>query len=187
MKFKFNKNFLLFVTVLFNSYSFITNQISSCQSEDCVIIYLYYNGTMKSECVNDTSNINKIGSIGSYNKIILYDCKNYNDTGCQIKRNEDEFNKTNCMDKKAQNSNSFCANLKEYHKENEAEENYTETNYCVDIDINEYERFKKINYSVDNLKKNNQNFGILQCYDKFYKLDLYNYIIILILFSLINF
>ena len=185
MKFKFNKNFLLFVTVLFNSYSFITNQISSCQSEDCVIIYLYYNGTMKSECVNDTSNINKIGSIGSYNKIILYDCKNYNGTQCQIKRND--FNQTNCMNKNTQNSNSFCANLKEYYKENETVDNYTETNYCVEIDKNEYETFKTINYNVENLMKNNKTFGILECYDKFYKLDLYNYIIILILFSLIHF
>ena len=186
MKFNFHNKFF-FVFIIINFLSIVNNQIANCTNSTCIVIILYYNGTIIRKCTDDFS-LNEIGSIGLTDKIILYDCNKDSNSNCKLNRNPMD-NSENCLEISTKNSNSFCCRLKEEYYENETKIN--DTNSCVEVDKNEYERFKTINYSLGyiekNFKNNNQTFGSLLCFDKFQKFCFYNYIIIFIFFSFILF
>ena len=168
------KKFLLII-FLFNLFGIILGQDEL--NDNCITLLLYYNGT---EIRNNESrtNINLKGetlSIATFDKIILHDCMNENNS-CSYRNTTIPNNLEDCKNRK-KDKNNFCCFLK-------ISNNITSHSSCIQVDKNEYQRFKINNNSTNNPNNITNYFGRLECFDRFYIKGMNKFLIFLILFFL---
>ena len=169
IKMDYFKKFLLII-FLFNLFGIILGQ--DYLNDNCITLLLYYNGTE----IRNSTNINlkeETLSIATFDKIILHDCMNENNS-CSYRNTTIPNNLEDCKNRK-KDKNNFCCFLKE---------EYYEHSSCIQVDKNEYQRFKIHNNSTNNPNNITNYFGRLECFDRFYIKGMNKFLIFLILFFL---
>ena len=196
MKLQFLICSYLFLIIIFNSFQIIicqseeeTNKIEKEKEEEdpfpiinedeCLMITLYNNGSLDRKKVLANSTKEKIITIGSVDKIILYDCLDYNKGECSYRNWTGSQRKEDVFEKRAHNSDFYsCYIFEEYY--------YNDTNHpnfsgCIEVEKNEYERFRSNIYDINKFKPfNNTRIGKLECFDINYIKTKYIYIYIFI-------
>ena len=183
IKMDYFKKFLLII-FLFNLFGIILGQDYFDELNDnCITLLLYYNGTEIRNSENRT-NINlkeETLSIATFDKIILHDCMNENNS-CSYRNTTIPNNLEDCKNRK-KDKNNFCCFLKEEYYD-PISNNTTSHSSCIQVDKNEYQRFKIHNNSTNNPNNITNYFGRLECFDRFYIKGMNKFLIFLILFFL---
>ena len=177
IKMDYFKKFLLII-FLFNLFGIILGQDHPDEPNDnCITLLLYYNGTeiRNSENRNNINLKEETLSIATFDKIILHDCMNENNS-CSYRNTTIPNNLEDCKNRK-NDKNIFCCFLKE-------EYNKTSHSSCIQVDKKEYQRFKINNNSTNNPNNITNYFGRLECFDRFYIKGMNKFLIFLILFFL---
>ena len=127
-------------------------------------------------------------SIASFDKIILYDCLNYSIGECSYRNyiyNDNEIIKDDIQNKKSYSKDFLNCNITEKYIN---ETNFT--NYgCIQIDKNEFKRFKAYNlHQKDSFQNINEiRTWELDCYAQLFYFGKFKYINIFILFYFLLF
>ena len=183
IKMDYFKKFLLII-FLFNLFGIILGQDCFDEVNDnCITLLLYYNGTGIRNSEN-RANINlkeETLSIATFDKIILHDCMNENNS-CSYRNTTIPNNLDDCKNRK-KDKNNFCCFLKEECYDPKSN-NITSHSSCIQVDKNEYQRFKIHNNSTNNPNNITNYFGRLECFDRFYIKGMNKFLIFLILFFL---
>ena len=144
MKIKFSNIFCFFL---------ITIIISSSNEKQCVMRTLYNNGTLESKYINENTK-EEIITIGSVDKIILFDCLN---TDCN------NMQKAEALKKKPHDSDFYSCYI--YEKYDIGEESFIDSCY-LEAEKSEYEKFKNYYKDINDIQYiNGSRIGILECFD----------------------
>ena len=182
MKFHLSIGFYFFVITIFNSFSYIICEnyfLSYSNETECLLITLYNNGTLERKYVPENYTKEKIISIGSIDKIILYDCLN---SDCSYNNRSDNFTKEDAFKKKPHDSDFYsCYIYERYYINNTSNDN----SGCIEVEKNEYEKFRSYIKDINNINLiNDTRIGILECFDINYIKNKYIHLFIVFLLFL---
>ena len=190
MNFQFSIGFSFFLIIIFNSLSNIICQnneedkeeaFPSLNDSQCLTITLYNNGTLVRE--KSAKYTQKIITIASVDKIIIYDCLDYNNGECSYRNWTNNKTKEDALETKAYNSDFYsCYIFEEYYKNNTT--HFTNAG-CISVEKNEYGRFRGNNYDINKFKPfNKTRLGRLECFDIYYIPNKYFHLFIVFLLFL---
>ena len=183
MKFQLSIGFYFLLITFFNSFTYIICEnyfLSYSNESQCLMITLYNNGTLERKYVPDNYTKEKIISIGSVDKIILYDCLN---SECSYNNRSENITKEDALKKKSHDSEFYSCYIYEEYYINATDK--ISNSGCIEVEKNEYEKFRSYIKDINDLKHiNEQEMGILECFDINYIKNKYIYLSILFLLFL---
>ena len=180
---KFIKNFLFLF--LFNLFIiiFCQNKFDVLDGQ-CLKLLLYYNGTVirKNESLNNNNFTDTTFSIATYDKIILFDCLNKeNENVCSYRNATNNSISLEDCKKKSTDINNYCCFINERYYDID---NNISNSGCIQVDKNEYERFKSNKYLETNNHALFNYYGRLECFSPFYiqKINIISIIAIILIY-----
>ena len=176
MRFQLSIGFYFLLITFFNSFSYIICEnyfLSYSNESQCLMITLYNNGTLERKYVPDNYTKEKIISIGSVDKIILFDCLNIE---CNNTKKEE------ALKKKPHDSNFYSCYI---DAKNYTSEEPTINSCYIEAEKSEYEKFRNYYKDLNDIPYiNGSSLGILECFDINYIKNKYIYLSIIFLLFL---
>ena len=146
----------------------------------CLQLALNSNGSLERKTINKTADFNEsILSLGSIDKIILFDCLNQGDPCSYRQSFNNIIDKEYCQKENISNRNNFCCFINETFYDTENKMTFINSG-CIQVEKKEYEKFKYINNSNNNVS----GFESFICFSKIYTQGIYMNSIFFILFFL---